>query len=278
MSEFFFVFRELLGAIRARSAALLGAAGLLIFLCLASFAALLLVGGGPTGGEERGLMADEIVVDLSPRLSADAVNALYRELQRRPDVVLLAFRFAQEVSPESTGGQFFIRTSSPEVTPDVLAAVESMSGITGAEAGTIVIFEAGFTLTGSTRIGLLVALVLSVVLSLVLARSGFRALLETFQAEIRVLRLSGVSERRIVPPVVGLGTLLGLLSGLLLIVGVYIAQYALGEGASSVSELANGGRVLVVVFADLILGLLLGSLVGLLGASLLSSREFSPLP
>lgn len=279
MSQFLFVFRELLGSIRARSASLLAVASLFIFLCLASFAALLLVGGGSAVGDEVGLGVDEIVADISPRLSADAVNSLYREIQGHPDVASLAFRFAQEVSPGSTGGQFLIRTRGGDATAGVLTAVGSMNGITRVEAGTVVVSsEARFSLPGAARIALLAALVLSVVFSLLLARGGFRALLGTFQAEIRVMRVSGVSERTIVPPVVGLGTLMGLLAALLLIVGIYLAQYALGEGASSVSELANGGRVLVVVFADLILGVLLGTLVGLLGASLLSSREFSPLP
>lgn len=257
---------------------LLAGAGFFVFFCLAAFAALLLVGGGPGIDQDGGLAADEIVAEISPRLSSDAVNALYREIQDRADVASVAFRFAQEVSPGTTGGQFLVRTRSGDVTADVLEAVGSMPGITRVEAGTVVISETGFALPGSARIGLLATLILSVVLSLLLARGGFRALLGTFQAEIRIMRVSGVSERTIVPPVVGLGTLLGLLAGLLVIVGIYISSYALGEGAAAVSALANGGRVLVVVFADLILGILLGSLVGLLGASLLSSREYSPLP
>ena len=278
MSEFFFLFRELLGSIRTRSASLLALGGLLIFVCLGTFAVLLLVGGEVAPTREIGLGADEVVAHLSPRLSADAVNALYAEIQQRADVVSLAFRFAQEVSPGSTGGQFIVRTTSPEVTADVLEAVRGMNGVTAAEAGTRPTAQPALALGGPLRMGLLGALVVSVVLSLVFSRSGFRALLGTFEAEIRVMRLSGVSERTIVPPVVALGTLIGLLAGLLLIVGIYLAQVGLGEGAAAVSELANGGRVLSVAFAGLVLGLLLGSLMGLLGASLLGSREFSPLP
>jgi len=278
MSEFLFLFRELLGSIRARSASLLALGGLLIFVCLGTFAVLLLVGGEGEPTREIGLGADEVVAHLSPRLSADAVNALYAEIQQREDVVSLAFRFAQEVSPGSTGGQFIVRTTSPDVTADVLESVRGMNGVTAAEAGTRPTAQPALALGGPLRMGLLGALVVSVVLSLVFSRSGFRALLGTFEAEIRVMRLSGVSERTIVPPVVALGTLIGLLAGLLLIVGIYLAQVGLGEGAAAVSELANGGRVLSVAFAGLVLGLLLGSLMGLLGASLLGSREFSPLP
>ncbi|MGB2983934.1 MAG: hypothetical protein WBC63_08770 [Candidatus Bipolaricaulia bacterium] len=278
MSTFFFLFRELLGSIRARSATLFSAASLFVFVCLASFAALLLVGGVPNERGDAFLDEDEIEVHLSPRLSAEAVNDLYLEIRDRPDVASISFRFAQEVSPGSSGGRFFVRTASADATQGVLSAVELMSGITLAEAGTAAPSPGGFSLPSTARIGLLAALVLSVALSLVLARGGFRVLLGTFHGEIRVMRLAGAPERTIVPPVVALGILMGLLAGLLLVVGIYLAQYALGEGSHAVSELANSGRVLSVSFTGLILGLLLGSLIGLFGASLLSSREFSPLP
>ena len=277
MSTFLFLFRELLGSIRARSAALLSASSLCVFVCLASFATLLLVGGTTDVVERGALGAAEIVVDLSPRLSAETVNGLYLQIRQRPDVASISFRFAQELSPGSTGGRFFIRTSSAEAMPGVLAAVAAMDGITEAEGGEVAPSSEGFALSVSARIGLLASLVLSVALSLILARGGYRALLGAFHGEIRIMRLSGTSERTIAPPIVGLGVLMGLLSGLLLVVGIYLGQYALGEATSGVSGLASGGRVLGVTFAGLTLGVLLGSLIGLFGASLLTSREFSPL-
>jgi len=277
MSTFFFLFRELLGSIRARSAVLLSASSLCVFVCLASFATLLLVGGTAGDGARGTLGAAEIVVDLSPRLSAETVNSLYLQIRQQPDVSSISFRFAQESSPGSTGGRFFIRTSSAEAMPDVLTAVAAMDGITQAEGGAAVPPSNGFALPASARIGLLALLVLSVAFSLVLARGGYRALLGAFHGEIRIMRLSGTSERTIAPPIVGLGVLMGLLSGLLLVVGIYLGQYALGEATSGISGLASGARVLGVTFAGLTLGVLLGGLIGLFGASLLTSREFSPL-
>jgi len=276
MSTFLFIFRELLGAIRARSAALFSAAILLVFVCLASFATLFLVGGEATGDSAELLGPGEIIVHLSPRLSAETVNDHYLRIRQRPDVLSISFRFAEEVSPGNTGGRFFIRTASADVMGDVLAAVESMDGIMQVESGTAAATPTGFALPASAKIGLLAALVLSVILSLVLARAGFRVLLGSFHVEIRVMRLSGTSERTIVPPVIGLGTLMGLLSGLLLIAGIYLGQYAIGD-AATVPKLADGVLVLGVTFAALALGLLLGSLIGWLGASILASREFSPL-
>jgi len=277
VSTFFFLFRELLGAIQARSAAVFATVILLIFVCLASFATLLLVGGA-AAGDTGGLGPDEIVVHLSPRLSAEAVDDLYARIRMRSDVAAIAFRFAEEVRPGSTGGRFFVRATTADALVNVRGELESTDGVTEIESGDGAEIEGGFTLPPSARLALLLALVLSVVASLVLGRVGFRALLGAFRVEIRIMRVSGTSERTIVPPVVGLGTLIGLLAGLLLIAGIYLGQYAVGEGATVVPKLADGGLVLGVTFAGLILGLLLGTFVGLFGASVLASREFSPLP
>jgi cell division protein FtsX len=276
MSTFLFLFRELLGSIRARSALLFSLVGLFILISLASFATLLLAGGTSNGGDGA-LGADELVLHLSPRLSAETVDDLYAQIRQRSDVASISFRFAEEVSPGSTGGRFFIRTTSPEATAGVLSAVESMNGITAVESGAPAPVSGRFALPGAARIGLLVALIVSVALSLLVSRLGYAVLLSGFYGEIRVMRSSGTSERTIIPPVVGLGLLIGLLTGLLLIVGIYLAQYALAEASAEIGVLANGGRVLGTSFASLVLGLLLGGLSGLFGASLLSSREFMPL-
>jgi cell division protein FtsX len=237
-----------------------------------------LVGSVTATNDEPPLDPDEIVVHLSPRLSANAVDDLYSRIRLRSDVAAVTFRFAEEVSPGSTGGRFFVRTTTIDARETVRTDLESMNGVTRVESHEGTPERNGFALPSSARLGLLLALVLSVVLSLVLGRIGFRALLGTFRVEIRMMRLSGTSERTIIPPVVGLGILMGLLSGLLLIAGIYLGQYAVGEGATDVPRLADSGLVLGVTFTGLVLGLLLGSFIGLFGASVLSSREFSPLP
>lgn len=279
MSTFMFLFRELLGSIRARSGLLLTLSALFVFASLAAFAALLLIGGTVDEDvQSTTLGADEIVLHLSPRLSADAVNDLYVQLRQRPDVDSIAFHFAEEVSPGSTGGRFYVRAAAAEAMVDLVAVAETMNGITEIEAGEPMSEVPVFGLTGTVRIALLVSLIVCVALSLFLGRLGYRALLASFHSEIRVIRLSGASERAIILPVVGLGVMMGLLTGLLLIVGIFLAQYALGQTAGVVTSLGSDGRALGVSFAGLVLGLLLGSLIGLIGASLLTSREFSPLP
>lgn len=277
MSGFAFLFRELLGSIRARSALFFSLASLFIFVCTATFALLLLVGTATPPQPAGDLGADEIVASLSPRLSADAVNALYLQIRQRPDVAAVSFRFAEELSPDSTGGQLLVRATSAETAPGLLSAVQSMEGITTVVGGGPQRPEPEFGLSRTVRLGLLIALVAGIVLSLVLGRIGYLALLRAFHGEIRILRLSGTPERTIVLPVVALGVLLGLLTGLLLVVAVYLGLYALGEVASAASGLEDASRVLGVTFAGVVLSLLIGGLLGMLGASLLSSKEFSPL-
>jgi len=273
-----FLFRELLGSIRARTGFLLTLSGLFVFASLAAFAALLLIGGDADTREDPELLApEEVILHLSPRLSADAVNDLYVELWVRDDVRSVVFRFAEEVSPGSTGGRFFVRAASAAATATLIELAETMSGVTEVEAGEPIPAPTPVGLTPTMRIILLVVLVACVAVSLLLGRLGYRRLLASFHSEIRVMRLSGASERAIVLPVVSLGVLLGLLTGLLLVVGIFLAQVALGNGTSGTVAVAFDGRALTVSMAGLILGLLLGGLIGLLGASLLASREFSPL-
>jgi cell division protein FtsX len=278
VSGFAFLFRELLGTIRTRSALLFSLAALSVLLCTAMFALLLLVGTAVAVEPSEGLAADEIVASLSPRLSADAVDALYLQIRERPDVSAVSFRFAEELSPGSTGGQLFIRATSSDVAPAVLAAVESMEGITNVAGGEPEPPKPGFGLSPTLRLGLLIALVASLVLSLILGRAGYVALLRAFHGEIRILRVSGSAERTIALPVIALGVLLGLLAGLLLVVAVYLGSYALGASASVAAGLDRAGRTLGVTCAGFCLSVLIGALVGLLGASLLSSKEFSPIP
>jgi len=278
MSTFMFLFRELLGSIRAKTGFLLTLSGLFVFASLAAFAALLLVGGADAATRDPEYLApEEVILHLSPRLSADAVNDLYVELWGRDDVRSIVFRFAEEVSPGSTGGRFFVRATSAAAAAGLIELAETMNGVTQVEAGEPIPAPVPVGLTPTMRIVLLVVLTACVAISLLLGRLGYRGLLASFLGEIRVMRLSGAPEKAIVLPVVSLGVLLGLLTGLLLVVGIFLAQYALGDGPAGAASVAFDGRALTVSLAGLVLGLLLGGLIGLLGASLLTSREFSPL-
>jgi len=277
MSTFFFLFRELLGAVRARCALYFSLTGMFILLFLCAFALLLLPASSPATTGAENLSPVEVVVRLSPRLAAATVDALYLQIRERSDVARINFRFAQEVNPGETGGYFFIEATSPSAANDIVQAVGALDGVSSVQAGEAADVQGGIAIDTSVRFGLLGGLVAFVVVSLIFARLGFSVLLRSFANEVRLMRLSGVSERMIYPPVVGLGVLVGLLAGLLLIVGIYLFQYA-AEGSTALASLLSGGRALGISFAGLFLGIFMGGLSGLFGVSILSSREFDPLP
>jgi len=272
-----FLLRELLGAVRLRSAVFLGLTLLFVFVFLASFASFFLLGTAPAPADGGGLAPDEVIVRLSPRLSAAAIDELYLRLQERPDLARIRFQFAEELSPGETGGRFTIRASSPAAVPAIVEAAKGMSGVISVEAGRAPDPAGGPVLSTTARIGLLCGLVGSVALSLIAARRGFRHLLRGFAGEIRLLRLAGVSERVIQRPVIGLGLGIGLLAGVLLVLGVYLLHLAVGPHAIGAAGAAEAGRVLAVSLVGLALGLVVGGLIGVYGASILGAREFRPL-
>jgi cell division protein FtsX len=124
------------------------------------------------------------------------------------------------------------------------------------------------------RIGLLCGLVVCALLALVLAREGFRALLYAFRHEVRLMRRSGVSEWRILAAVELAGLLMGLLAGALVVVGLVLYNMA-ASGAEPVLDVT---RLTGVAVVSLLLGVLMGGLLGLLGAAHLTSNRFSPIP
>ncbi len=147
---------------------------------------------------------------------------------------------------------------------DGIVSVETSAGGAG-----------GIALTKGARIGFLCGLVVSALLSLLLAREGFRALLYAFRHEIRLMRLSGVSERRILAAVEVTGVLIGLLAGALLAVG--LALYGVSTSGPGGDPAIDVTRLVGVGVVSLLLGLLMGGLLGLLGAGHLASNRFSPI-
>jgi hypothetical protein len=275
VNTFFYLERELLGAIRARSAFLLALTILFLFTFLGTFSTFFLFPAAGQGPLRSGLGGDEVIAYLSPRLSATTIDDMQYLIQARSDVLQVQFRFPETVTEEMTGGRFEIVARTPEAVDGLVNVLTTMDGVTAVEAGAPAEETAALQLSSGVRIGLLCGLALSVVLALLVSRRGFGLLLEAFRNEIRLLRLSGVPERLLYPSVVTVGVLMGALAGLLVLAGLYLFQAArLGQ----VVMAENGGRVWVVGTLSLLLGLMLGGLIGLFGASHLSSRSFEPLP
>lgn len=283
MSPFLFLFRELLGSIRARSALFLALTGLLLFLFLAIVGTFFLIPATSRTetGEEGSLPIEEIQVHLSPRLSSATVDRMYLEIRARDDVERIVFRFSQEVDRTASGGVFVIDPSSPDAASELVADLQSLNGVTEVVERRSQRELDQSLLPTAARIGLLSSLVVTIALSLLFARSGYRELLRCFSGEIRLLRLSGISERTVVYLTVGMGVLIGSLAGLLLLVILYVLHYVVisqGTHAAILEGLTSGGRILGVSLVNLLLGSVLGGLIGLYGASLVGSREFYPVP
>ena len=279
MNPFLFLFRELLGAIRARSALFLLLTGLFLFAFLGIVGAFFLV-PPPATAEAGALPVEEIQAYLSARLSSETIDRMYLDLRERPDIARIVFRFSQELDRTASGGVFVIEPATADVASTLTADLQTLSGVTEVierhrQAG-----SDRSPLSAAVRIGLLCALVATIALSLLSARVGYRELLRTFAGEIRLLRLSGISERTVVPLAVGVGLLIGFLAGLVLLVILFVLHYVVISQPTPpgiLGGLVSSGRVAGVSLINLLLGSVLGGLLGLYGASLLSAREFHPI-
>jgi len=283
MSPFLFLFRELLGSIRARTALYFLLTGLLLFAFLAVVGTFFLLPSPSAGAgdDQTSLPIEEVHVVLSPRLSSATVDRMYLDVRSREDVERIVFRFSQELDRDVSGGVFVIEPTSTETAEDLVADMRSLNGVTE------VIERRGrgeperSLLSAGLRIGLLCSLVVTVALSLLCARGGYRELFRSFSGEIRLLRLSGVSDRTIVPLAVAIGVLVGGLAGLLLLVILYVMHYVVvshGAPPAMLEGLMDGGRILTVSLINLLLGIVLGGLVGVYGTSLLGGRDFRAIP
>ncbi len=266
-----FLFRELLGAMRVKSGLLLlGLIGL-IFVFLAVFSCFFILGTPDGSVPGASSPPGEITCYLSPKLSTDAVQRLYQRLLARKDVAAVIYAFAEELSPGRPGGAFRVRAADQRKLDSLVGALEKMEGIVevAVPAGT---FSGDIQLPASVRIGLLIGLLVSGLSILLVARIAFGELLRGFSPEIRLLVLSGTPERALQGPVVGLGLVSGLLASVILIVALYVVHASALSGAvlTAAAGLLDGHRVLTASLLSLLLGLLMGGLSGLLGASLLS--------
>ena len=276
-----FLFRELLGAIRTKSATYFSLAGVLLFLFLASVACFFMISPSSVARSTEGQPIEEIRVFLSPRLSSATIDEWFLSWREREDIVSLQFQFAQQFDENASGGVFILSPTDPAMADSLASEFRNIEGVTEViEVSRELAIETS-SVSLIIRISLLATLVATIAASLFCFRRGFHELLTSFSGEIRMLRLSGIAERDVSTLIVALGMLMGLLSGLFLLAVLYLFhQIALANAAafSLLGGLLNGLRILSVGMTALALGTVLGSLAGLLGASFLHSREFDALP
>ena len=277
MSRFFFLFGNLLGAINGRIGALfLGVIGLLL-VALVIFSGFFLFGDTQGAGNAPSLAPGEMVVYLSPQLSSDDVQALYVKIRDMPETRAINYRFAQELGFDRAGGVFIVRAVNSASAATLQRAIAPLSGVMSIDSvdraqGTRV------SLPRALSLGLLIALIISIAGSLALARHSFLLLLERFSPEINLLRLAGTPESVFQPPVVALGVLCGIIAAMLHVVIVYSLHFLALSHPQATIHAACGlllpGRVLMVSLVGSLIGIVLGGLIGVLGASLTTKDQF----
>ena len=269
MSVYVFLFGELLGAIRAKTAGWFAVTTLLIFSFLALFSCFFLL-GRPISND---LIPDKSILYLSSELSDQEIEALYLTIRRWEEVQQINYRFVQE-TPEIGGG--LIVYAMPAHLSALDQKLNSVDGIITVERSAN-LREDIQPLSPSTRIGLLIGLILNAIGCLISARRTFKELLQTFSGEIRLLTLTGTPESAVHYPLIALGILCGLVAGLLFIVTIYLFHLAGISDPKTLLYTASGlldvSRVRIVSLLGLLLGLVLGSFAGTLGVSLINSRK-----
>lgn len=277
MSQFFFLFGNLLGAINGKIGGLFLGVITLVLISLLIFAGFFLFGQTDKDSNSPALAPGELVVYLSPQLSSDDVQSLYQEIMQMSETERVNYRFAQELGFDRAGGVFILLTRDVSDAPTIKKAVSQLPGVTNIDSGAQA-SASDISLSSTLWIGLLIGLIISIAASLVLARHSFSLLLERFSAEIRLLRLSGAPVWVFQAPVVALGVLCGLIAAMLLVVIVYLFHFFAASSPQIAVNAARGliepGKVVLVSILGSLVGVILGSLIGILGASLTSKDTF----
>ena len=275
MTQFWFLLGNLLRAIGSRSGALFIVLILLIFSSGALFSSFFLLGTPAPDDTGPPLSADELFVHLSPQLSQQKINDLYLEIREWEDVSQINYRYPQDLELETVEGLLVIKAVSVTKVAKLIDALSAIDGI--ADIDSLSTRHAD-SLSAPVKIGLLIGLALSIVGSLIAARYAFAELLKAFSEEIRMMRLAGTAEQVIQPPIVAIGALCGTIAGLLLIVAIYLLRFLAithpGTLLHATSGWVDPTRVLTVSLVGFLLGLVLGGLAGVLGASLTESNKF----
>lgn len=274
MGRFFFLFRQLLGAINEKSGRYLLALVLVIFCFLAIVSSFFLIGS--TGVGQSSAPRGRITANLSARLSNDQIQELYIQIRELEEVSRINYLFGEESSPTRVGGVFTIEPSNSAAMGPLVRKLEELQGIEEVISSRRV-DQGPFDFSFAWKIGLLIGLVISGFGSLWVGRTAFKQLLSSYARAIRMLRLAGATEKTIQIPIIALGVACGLFAaGLVIFVVLLLHSTHPYSVLQIASNLADPGRVQTVCLFSLFSGLCLGGLAGALGASLTGSRQFRP--
>lgn len=269
MNVYLFVFGELLRAIRAKRLGWFILTTLLVFSFLTLFSCFFLLGRPANSAPLPG----EIIIHLSPQLSDQEIDVLYLTLREWEGVQQINYRFNRE-DPDLGG--LFVLLVMPDDIASLIQELRSTDAVLTVERSNHPNTQIQ-PLSSATRFGLLAGLILNALACLLVARRAFKVLLQTFSAEIRILRLTGIPEKALHYPLIALGLLCGLVASLLFIVAIYVTHLTMvsdpGTLFQTASGLLNAVRIRTVSLLGLLLGLVMGTFAGTLGISLIEPNR-----
>jgi len=220
------------------------------------------------------LIPGEITLYLSGQLSVQQVQDLYLNIREMQEVKQINYLFRQEIDKGLVANALLVRAVNTDIVPALHSVLDQLEGVARVESRASA-DKAAVSLSTALRIGLLVGLAITVLAGLVLARMGFAELLRSCTAKMKLLRLSGTAEQTIRFPIAAMGAICGLIATALLIGVIYLLHSFAAANPQQFLNTASGlidtGTVLMTSLLCVPLGFLLGSLGGILGASLTES-------
>jgi len=275
------LFGELLRGLRRRGLGPLALAGSFSILFLALLVIFLLAWSSLGEGREG-----ELVALLDPELTPSRVDRLYIEIRDWEEVARIDFIFEEEVKAglvklamqDLETDLFRIWLHSPREATAIQERLKGLEGITSVIAYGRGSLRSILRAAAGVQSGMIALLIVLGLLAAASIRSAIRSLITGWRGELQLLHLSGVARRTMETPFILLALGLGLLSGLMVALGLYaVHSWGLSHPEAlyrSLPALLNPRVVLSL--ASLSLGIGLG--LGLLGGawSLLILRRLVP--
>ncbi len=276
MSTFPYICRELMHAVRGKVVSIFILVFASIFVTLFVFSAFFLLAPASDDSQPLDWTPGTVIVHLIPTATTDEAQSVYAAVRSISGVTQANYLFGEELDPPQTTGVFLVRVDGESFS----SAHEAISRLTAvAEVETVAQPEGKLkaTVPLTARAVLLALLVLGIIGTLVAARFAYRHLLGAFSNELQLLRLAGTPDATVLIPVFLIG-ILEALAALVLVVLIVsllrVAALSSPDGALATSTLlANGGRVLAVLLLNIPLGIVVGSLAGAVGVSLVFSTR-----
>ncbi len=263
-------------AIRGKVVSIFILAFVSIFITLFVFSAFFLLAPASDDSQPINWTSGRLIVHLVPTATTDEAQSVYTNVRSISGVTQANYLFGEELHPQQTAGVFLVLVEGESfgAVREAISGLEAVAEVETADAPTS---ELKATVPLTARAFLLSMLVLGIIGTLAASRFAYRRLLEAFSSELQLLRLAGAPDATVLVPLFLVAILGALMSLVLVIVVVLLLRTAAltsPDGVLATSTLlADGGRVLAVLLLDIPLGIVVGSLAGAVGVSLVFSTR-----